>query len=869
MMRSTITILLALGFTAARGGEAGFAVKPQTSRSGGKTVVTFKVSAKTDVAVSVLDAKGKVVRHLAAGMLGGEKAPPPPLKKGLAQKLEWDGKDDYGTPAAAGPFRIRVALGLKPEFDGFLLHNPDVLPAAHRVAVGPGGNVYYFYKDPTNNHNMGGHKVRLRGRDGRHLRTLVPFPADLPPEELKKFGAFRDEQGNTVARLYNYETFSLQPTSTGARARDTSCHTPAVDSRGRLYWIVKGDRLVCVDARGRCPYSRYMGPPLFPGTKYSKWSSYNRHLGVSSDDRHVYVSGVGGKHCVYRVDPAAQKPAEPFVGNPGKAGGGKSLLKSPCGVDAAGGVLYVADTGNNRIAAFKESDGSFVGELKTPGPYQVLVHGKTGALYVLSEPKPKQPRLLKFESMTASEPAASMGLGRSRSKSPYSFWFMALDDSAERARLYLPYHGWKAALHVVEDAGKAFKRIKPPGPVSRKRHALWHKDLTVDQARDELYIRTWYDTWARFDANTGKFRKTLKLGGSGPGGNQVAVTRDGRIVMYSWVHKNKRPALSLRDYNGKSIPTPKGKGWSGVMTFQQKFLDVCGEEIFVVPGSAGFLGKKGGSPHCVNVFGMDLKPKRTVIWQCSDGCVVKTDIRGNIYLGENVRPLKQYYPKFFDRKFKGGKNWYTYMYGSIVKFPPEGGAVWFKEGAVGPSALGRPGKDLLSKPRQPFNFRTTYRGPRPPGQLQGAEWARFGFAPYSSTYGGGTGNCQCEGSGFDVDGFGRVFYPNAGRFRIEVIDNSNNTICQFGSYGNVDSQLVPAGSKDGKPLIAVPDIPLAWPSYVAAGDNYAYVGDLISMRTVKVKLTYSVEATCPATGGPASIARPQPTAAGGRREEEK
>jgi len=55
------------------------------------------------VAVFVEDAKGEVVRHLVAGALGDN--PPPPLKPGLSQSLEWDGKADYGKPAGTGPFR--------------------------------------------------------------------------------------------------------------------------------------------------------------------------------------------------------------------------------------------------------------------------------------------------------------------------------------------------------------------------------------------------------------------------------------------------------------------------------------------------------------------------------------------------------------------------------------------------------------------------------------------------------------------------------------------------------------------------------------------------------------------------------------------
>jgi len=47
MMRSTIAVLSVLGCLAAEGGEASFAARPQASRNGGKTAISFKVSAKT------------------------------------------------------------------------------------------------------------------------------------------------------------------------------------------------------------------------------------------------------------------------------------------------------------------------------------------------------------------------------------------------------------------------------------------------------------------------------------------------------------------------------------------------------------------------------------------------------------------------------------------------------------------------------------------------------------------------------------------------------------------------------------------------------------------------------------------------------
>ena len=121
--------------------------------------------------------------------------------------------------------------------------------------------------------------------------------------------------------------------------------------------------------------------------------------------------------------------------------------------------------------------------------------------------------------------------------------------------------------------------------------------------------------------------------------------------------------------------------------------------------------------------------------------------------------------------------------------------------------------------------------------MQGALWTHFGYAPYSSHISGNTAHCMCEGSGFDVDPFGRVFLPNLGQFRIEVVDTNNNPITTFGSYGNEDS-----GGPQAK--VQKPEIPLAWPTYVAVSDRYAYVADTVNRRVVRVKLGYAVEETC-------------------------
>jgi hypothetical protein len=220
MTRHIISTLLLISVFAAPAAAANFADGPTAKRSRDAVTISFTVSGKTDCAVWVMDAKDKIVRHLAGGVIGGEKRPPEPLQPGLAQKIKWDGKDDYGRPAAGGPFSFRVALGLKPEFAGFLNWHPDALRGTYRVAVGPGGNLYYFYRDPANNGNQGDYKVKICSRNGRHVRTLVPFPADLKPGEEKPFESFRDDDGFLVPKLHNYQAFTVYPTVQGTRRKE-------------------------------------------------------------------------------------------------------------------------------------------------------------------------------------------------------------------------------------------------------------------------------------------------------------------------------------------------------------------------------------------------------------------------------------------------------------------------------------------------------------------------------------------------------------------------------------------------------------------------------------------------------------------------
>jgi hypothetical protein len=267
-------------------------------------------------------------------------------------------------------------------------------------------------------------------------------------------------------------------------------------------------------------------------------------------------------------------------------------------------------------------------------------------------------------------------------------------------------------------------------------------------------------------------------------------------------------------------------------------------------------------------FGRDGKARRTILWQCSKGAIPRLDREGNIYLAEMIKPPGRSFPEFFDGKIEPppeqtGENntgfYYSYMYGSIVKFPPGGGAAWYKPHLTA-SVVGEPPAELGAKPKQAFQYHAGFRS-RDEGQLQGALWTRFGFAPYTCVKSSCYRTCMCEGGGFEVDPYGRVFYPNLGRFRVEVLDTGGNPITTFGRYGNQDDfQLrtadrearseAPAGQGPaaGTPQSALrnpqSEIPLAWPITVATSETHAYVADTLSRRVARVRLGWTAEETC-------------------------
>jgi hypothetical protein len=168
-------------------------------------------------------------------------------------------------------------------------------------------------------------------------------------------------------------------------------------------------------------------------------------------------------------------------------------------------------------------------------------------------------------------------------------------------------------------------------------------------------------------------------------------------------------------------------------------------------------------------------------------------------------------PKAFEKN-----EGYRHCTGAVVKFGPDGGTVAGKADMM----LGEKAEGVLA----------VYPG----------------LSPFSHPS-LGTTCCVCRIPRFDGDRFGRLAIPNATGNYVRFVDNAGNEILTLGKYGNFDSQYVNANlpeRKDGKPTVATPEIPLAWPDGAGLSENHIYILDVYARRVVRADLTWQVEETC-------------------------
>lgn len=847
-----------------------FAVEPTTAKAAGGCEIRFTVKSETDATVEILDAKGKVVRHLASGVLG-DRAPEPFKAGSLAQTLLWDGKDDQGQ-IVSGPCTVRVALGLKPELDTLMGGSGQNPGNASSLACGPDGTLYYLFCAGEGHHTAGETFILAFDRNGKYLRQLMPMPANLSREQVSGTSAMALGEKGWMPVLYHGLVHTLYPNITGID-RQGMC----VSADGKLYLAGPNGagkyvllRLGLDGSAGK----DFVGPVI--GESYLGSSI---HLAVSPDGKHVYASGlVGGArwkykplhNMVYRGETAGDKPFEAYIT---ASDGG---LNDPRGICCdKQGNLYVAEAGANRVSVWSP-DKKLLGSLSVPSPDMVAVHPKTGAVYVLSSPTKVNPesesfmsggswfgkkKLLKFNSYKDAKEAAAVEFPEKNLSGGRSV--MTLDPGSEPASIWIGgwAYGKQIAARKIIDKGTQFEVQGDPIREQNKDKFPYTtpENLSVDRQDTVLLVNG-----LRVNPATGeglgpvpfqqKFHK--QIGRYDFGEEEVAAAGDFMVHRsgFGQVVRMSADGSALAPFTGGSaFVEPKSVGAQPVVEqLFGGFMHPRGHEL--APNACTYVihhQKKFRNRHAtaVSEVGADGNVKRyEFITLDGPAACVRVDRKGHVYLGTTIRPASESKPH--NRIDEGGNKWsvenepswvrgklpavegswfltpgfwYTMCTGSVVKFSPSGGKVTRNSG---PHLLGTDtGGDIAWMMA---------------GNVEGGVWAYHGVSPMPYKGGGANaGGCICETARFDLDGHDRLFVPEALKFSVSVLDSNGNFICRFGSYGNMDSRG--AGS-----AISDPAIPLGWPMAVAVSDKSAYVADYTNFRIAKVKLAYTVEKSVPA-----------------------
>ncbi|MCX7804876.1 MAG: SMP-30/gluconolactonase/LRE family protein [Planctomycetota bacterium] len=816
------------------GEERLFASPPSAAREGDRVRISFAMAAPTDVEVAILDGEGrKVVRHLAAGVLGGTRPPPPPLKPGLEQTVEWDGQDDFGKPAGTGPFKVRVRAGMSVRFGRIIGASPytgNVTDMPYRapvngLVVGADGSLYVKMMSDIHSHGNSGlwpWHVRLFDKNGKYVRTLLPYPPSTDPAKASGFKLLDTGDGNFTPANQNSLYGVLYVFGDEIANRMVDGCIAFVNSHDYKINLWKADgsnalKTVPMWAKGKVGCARWL----------------SIQVAFSPDGRYAYLSNLAaapydGKKPsdidsnwpqgrIYRKDLSApDKDAEKFydIELPDfekqkywmPSAWDKKTAAAGIDVDAKGNVL-VGDLVNQEVVEISP-DGKKLSATKVPWPDKVLVSRKTGDMFVVSRAVSRgglpPAKLVKISGRgEGAKIVAELPLKGSVGGS------CALDETGGSPVLWLAGGG---TLVRVEDRGD---RLAPTGEefLNRDRDAIGFVGyMDVDREAELVYVTGSGSAVWRYNGETGEGGllpiKAVDLA-IGPGG-----------MIYAWGDKGGYHGPVTR-YTRELKPAPLES--SGKHTYGDLYgragrgSSVCGMDV----DWRGRVYAVWGTNNChLRVYdekgdlvkydrrikvpeGKQEEIPVAVDYVSGYGGSVRVDLAGNIYLLQYGVPKDYGPPKGYEKD----EAWQATV-GTILKFGPSGAR------RKSPLDSGGRGGDPLAYE----GMLEMYPGC---GAISG--WRC-------------DGSCACTKPRFDVDDFGRLYIPNATTFSVSVRDNANNEVVRFGAYGNFDCQ----GPASREPK---PEIPLGWPICAGASDRYIYVGDCLNHRVVRVDRVWRAEET--------------------------
>lgn len=805
---------------------AAFVQQPIVTREDGVVKLKFALDKPTDVEIAVVDGEGKVIRHLAAGFLGGATPPPVPLGPSLEQVLVWDGKNDDGVAVAVTDVKFRVRSGMSVRYGRTIGGDPatgivgDISYRAplNGLVADTDGRVLVLMASHVGSHGNSGlwpWHLRRFSKDGKYVKTVLPYAASSKPEQAAGFELIERSDGSLTPSNYN----SLYPVLFNFGDEIANRLTPD----GRVVFVNSHRKTVTLfNPKDGSVESRPMwvakGKPVFPA-----W--LNVQVATSPDGRSLYYSNLAatpydGKKPedikpewpqgrIYRQDLTnLEKDPEVFFDMQMPdfektkywmpSAWDKKSAAAGIDVDANNNVL-VCDLVNNQVVEIGP-DGRQRSVTSIPWPDKIAVARRGNQMYVISREISrgfvKSAKLLRIDgrgeaAVIKSEMKFQGSMGGS----------ITLDESGTKPVIWV---GGGQTVMRVEDNGDELVTTHA-NIINQNNDAIGFMGyLSVDREQELVYVTGSASAVWRYNGLTGE-------GGFIPI-KAVELTIGPKGMIYTWGDKGGYAGPITR-YNSDFTPAPLeaiGNHKYGELSGRAgRGSAVCGMAV----DHKGRVFAVDGSNKCyMRLYDADGQPANTGITitnKTNKGAVeipvfvdqvsgyggsIRVDREGNVYL------LQPGWPKSFQPDAEFAKNEaYKQTAGTIIKFGATGARRidQLDEGGRGGDSLGF------------TNIRDLYPDC---GPISG--WRC-------------DGTCACTKTRFDVDDFGRLYIPNAITFQVSVRDNAGNQILRFGNYGNFDSQ----GPDSVEPK---PDIPLGWPLAVGVSENHIYVGDCLNHRIVRV-----------------------------------
>jgi len=850
-----------------------FTKKPELTHEKDKTTISFAVKDFCDVTVAVENNDGKIIRHLASGVLG-YKAPSPFLKNSLEQSIVWDNKDDAGSYVdELGNVKIRVSLGLKAEYEKDLYHSPHLRVSNLPVMCATPEGLYVYQ-------GLGRDHIRLFNSEGNYQKTIYPFPASQIKNVngLKWWNAPDGNKHIAKESMYHQTLLTSGTTSGGGKNnRDGKAVTSLAFNSNRLAVTYEYlNRLtsegntgglplrgaeVCTRLPRRAFFPEIVGPD---STAFSPDGKILYMTGYSWQSTHN-GTGFGCVNAVLKLNYESNEPPSIFVGEKDKSGNDDRHFEFPTSLDTDRlGNVYVSDFENNRIQIFEPS-GKLLKSIKTSRPRKIAVHQKTGELYVftwggmrdsspskitifsaLPEIKEIKEDSFKFKTYNYYSGGNQTNIAfDSWSKDP-SFWFAFSGESIRKAQLtkgkwetiielddlakkeivrlsrtsnniqQLYFNPKSEKLYVGEPdsspTGKAWEKLLEIDPVTTKAQIIPLPINPQDMAFDlngAIYLRT-TNVISRFDMSTWKEIPFDY------GEERQSVGRDGGI---GGVASPVVSAIMLPSTG----PVCHHQGGIGINVYGD-IIVACHNRIKgggsvgdPIEGTAqyrppSFPGRlQGPTTLCLHIWDKYGKPKgENLIKGVPQTDGVQIDKDNNIYMIATPN------------RMIAGKSIDDGMSSTLIKFNNE-----YKG-----KFLGTEGAPIIlpesQYPKRPQELKRIW--------VENYDWMYGGVGFGGFNDGAPGGGCACWFVRFNLDFFARSFVPEPMQYSIAVLDSAGNLILKVGQYGNEDSR-----GKNSKEPLGGDEVGLFHPGFVTVhSDRRLFISDIGNGKILSVTLKYEV-----------------------------